>query len=71
MNAVDQNQPPSPTLFKAQDKSSNQEVYFDDQKKAYEWMISHKNWVLKKQEVINWSFPLGQVVAEECWIKVG
>jgi hypothetical protein len=60
----------SSALFKAQDKSSNQEVYFSNPKDAYEWMIAHQSWVLKKREIINWSFPLEQVVTEECWVKI-
>lgn len=60
----------SSALFKAQDKSSNQEVYFSNPQEAYEWMISHQSWVLKKREIINWSFPLEQVVTEECWVKI-
>ena len=61
----------SSPLFKAQDKISNQEVYFSNPKDAYEWMIAHQSWVLKKREVISWSFPLEQVVTEECWVMVG
>lgn len=64
-------QAPYPALFKAQDKNSHEEIYFDTSQAAYEWMISHQHWVLKKREVINWSFPLEQVVTEECWVKVG
>ncbi|MEI6627814.1 MAG: hypothetical protein WCN27_00170 [Alphaproteobacteria bacterium] len=60
----------SSPLFKAQDKSSNQEVYFSSPQEAYEWMIAHQSWVLKKREIINWSFPLEQVVTEECWVKI-
>ena len=61
---------PHPTLFKAQDKLSNQEVFFNTPQEAHAWMRSHKNWVLKKREIVKWSFPLEQVVAEECWVKV-
>lgn len=60
----------SPPLFKAQDKRSNQEVYFSNPKDAYEWMIAHQSWILKKREIINWSFPLERVVTEECWVKI-
>lgn len=68
MNSV--NQVPHPTLFKAQDKHSNQEVFFNTPQEAHAWMLSHKNWVLKKREIVKWSFPLEKVVAEECWVKV-
>ena len=61
---------PSP-LFKALDKNSNQEVYFHNQHEAYEWMFSHKHWILKKREVINWTFPLEKIISKECWIKIG
>lgn len=73
MNSSDQNQEqaPYPALFKAQDKSSNQEVYFETPQEAYEWMISHQSWVLKKRELINWTFPLEEIVTKECWVKVG
>ena len=60
----------SSPLFKAQDKSSDQEVYFSNSQEAYEWMVSHQSWILKKREIINWSFPLEQVVTEECWVKI-
>ena len=62
---------PCPSLFKAQDKISNQEVYFDTPQEAYEWMIYHQHWVLKRREVINWTFPLEQIVSQECWIEIG
>jgi hypothetical protein len=60
----------SSALFKAENKKSNEEVYFNSSQEAYEWMFSHKHWVLKKREVINWTFPLEQIVAEECWVKI-
>lgn len=41
----------SSPLFKVLDKSSNQEVYFHNPHEAYEWMCSHKHWILKKHEV--------------------
>ena len=56
-------------LFKLLDKSSNQAVYFHNE--AYEWMFSHKHWILKKRKVINWTFPLEKIVSKECWIKIG
>lgn len=58
-------------LFKALDKTSNQEVYFHNPHEAYEWMFSHKNWILKKREVINWTFPLEQIVSKEYWVQIG
>ena len=71
MNSSNESKATCPTLFKAQDKSSNEEVYFETPKEAYEWMLSHRNWTLKKRETINWTFPLEQTVAQECWVKVG
>jgi hypothetical protein len=82
MNAIDaptarsvkssnENKATCPTLFKALDKSSNEEVYFETSKEAYEWMLVHRDWILKKRETINWTFPLEQTVAQECWVKVG
>jgi len=62
---------PCPALFKAQDINSNQEVYFDSPQDAYEWMLTHRNWILKKRETINWTFPLEQTVAQECWVRLG
>ncbi len=62
--------PPCPALFKAQDKNSNQEVYFESPKEAYEWMLTHRNWTLKKRETISWTFPLEQVIAKDCWVKI-
>lgn len=62
---------PYPALFKAQDKNSNQEVFFNTPKAAYEWMLSHQGWVLKKKETIYWTFPLEQIIANDCWVKVG
>jgi hypothetical protein len=70
MNVVKKNQSPYSFLFKAEDKKSKQEVFFTTPQEAYAWMLDHKNWILKKREVIKWSFPLEQVVAEECWVKV-
>ena len=70
MNSSTKHQAPCPTLFKAQDKNTNQEVYFETSKEAYEWMLSHQSWILKKREIINWTFPLEQIVAQECWVKV-
>jgi len=70
MNSVNKNQAPYPALFKAQDKYSDQEIFFATLQEAHAWMRAHKNWVLKKREIVKWSFPLEQVVAEECWVKV-
>jgi hypothetical protein len=33
---------PSPALIKTQEKSTNQKVYSEMPKEAYEWMISHQ-----------------------------
>lgn len=57
-------------LFRAKDKYSNQEMYFETSQEAYEWMFSHRDWTLAKREVVNWTFPLEQIVAKECWVKV-
>ena len=54
----------------AENKNSNEEVYCNSLQEAYEWMFSHKHWVLKKREVINWTFPLEQIVSQECWVKI-
>jgi hypothetical protein len=70
MNASNQHQAPHPALFKAQDKSSNQEIYFETPKEAYEWMLIHQGWVLKKRETINWTYPLEQTIAQDCWVKI-
>ena len=61
---------PCPALFKAQDKSSNQEVYFETSKEAYEWMLAHRDWILKKRETITWTFPLEQIIAQDCWVEL-
>ena len=65
-----QNQTTCSALFKAQDKNSNQEIFFETPKDAYEWILNHKNWVLKKREIVKWSFPLEQTVMQECWVRV-
>lgn len=71
MNSSNQNLAPSPALFKAQDKNSTQEMYFESSKEAYEWMFYHQGWVLKKRETVNWTFPLEQIVSQDCWVKIG
>lgn len=71
MKSSNENKATCPTLFKALDKNSNEEVYFETSKEAYEWMLVHRDWILKKRETINWTFPLEQTVAQECWVKVG
>jgi hypothetical protein len=43
---------PHPFLFKAQDENSNQEMYFESPKEAYEWMIYHQNWILKNASLL-------------------
>jgi len=57
-------------LFRAKDKYSNQEMYFETPQEAYEWMFSHRDWTLAKREVINWTFPLEKIISEECWVKI-
>lgn len=59
-----------PTLFKAQNQDSHEEVFFNTFQEAYEWMLIHKNWILKKRKAISWSFPLEQTITKECWVKV-
>lgn len=63
-------QVPHTTLFKAQENHSNREVFFNSSQEAQAWMRAHKNWILKKREIVKWSFPLEQVIAKECWVKV-
>ena len=58
-------------LFKALDKTSNQAVYFDNSHEAYEWMFSNKHWILKKREVIHWTFSLDQFILKQCLVKIG
>jgi hypothetical protein len=70
MNSSNENKASCPALFKAQDKSSNKEVYFETSQEAYEWMLSHRNWILKKRETINWTFPLEQIIAQDCWVEL-
>ena len=53
------------------DKNSNQEMYFHNQHEAYEWMYSHKHWILKKREVIHWTFSLDQFILKQCLVKIG
>jgi len=60
----------SSTLFRAKDKNSAQEVYFETSQEAYEWMFFHRDWILTKREIVNWTFPLEQIVSKEHWIKV-
>lgn len=61
---------PYPALFKAQDKNSGEEIFFDTPKEAYEWMLSHQGWILKKRETVNWTFPLEKIIKKECWVKI-
>jgi len=60
----------SSALFRAKDKYSSQEMYFDTPQEAYEWMFFHRDWILTKREIVNWTFPLEQVISKEYWIKV-
>jgi hypothetical protein len=59
-----------PALFEAENSNKEEVVFFENSQEAYEWMLLHKNWVLKKRETINWTFPLEQIVSQECWVKV-
>ena len=81
MNSIDQNQPlplsqtmakecERPALFKAQDKSSNQEVYFDTSQEAYAWVATHQDWTLKKRENVKRTFPLEKIINQPCWVKM-
>lgn len=71
MTIKNQKIPPCPALFKAQDKNLTQEVYFDDPGEAHQWIHSHQGWILKKREIVNWTFPLEQIISQECWVKIG
>lgn len=68
MNSIDQS--PYSVLFKAKDTKTDQEVFFENPQQAYEWMLTHQNCILKKREIISWSFPLEKTIEQECWIKV-
>lgn len=57
-------------LFRAKDKHSNQEMYFDTPQEAYEWMLAHRDWTLAKRDTIHWTFPLDKIIAKECWVKI-
>lgn len=58
------------TFFRAKDKHSNLEMHFETQQEASEWMLTHRDWVLEKRDVVHWTFPLDKIIAKECWIKV-
>lgn len=65
--------PPSSTssaLFRARDRYSGQERFFDTSLEAFEWMYSHQNWTLAKRETVKWTFPLDRIVDQQCWVKV-
>ena len=57
-------------LFRAKDKHSNQEMYFETSQDAYEWMLTHKDWTLAKRDTLHWTFPLDKIITKECWVKV-
>jgi len=57
-------------LFKAKDKHSNQEMYFETHQEACEWMSTHREWVLTKRDIVRWTFPLDKTIAKECWVKI-
>lgn len=71
MNQLSKIQTPHPTLFKAINPSTHEERFFENTEEALKWVLSHKDWVLKKRETILWTYPLEQVMAQDCWIKVG
>lgn len=60
----------SPALFRAKDRYSDQEMYFKTSQEACEWMLTHRDWILAKREVVNWTFPLEKIIAKECWVNV-
>ena len=59
-----------PALFRAQNKSLNEEVFFTTTQEAQAWMTTHQDWILKKRENVKWAFPLERIISEECWVKV-
>lgn len=63
--------PPYPTLFKASNPSTQEEKVFENSEDALVWALEHRNWILKKRETIYWTFPLEQIIAKDCWVKVG
>jgi hypothetical protein len=71
MNQLITNQAPHPTLFKALNPLTREEKLFQNSEDALTWAISHKDWILKKKETIYWTFPLEQIIANDCWVKVG
>jgi hypothetical protein len=62
---------PYPTLFKVVDPHSNESILFEKAEHAQDWLASHSDWILKKREIVSWTFPLEQTIAEECWVRVG
>lgn len=56
--------------FRAKDKHSNQEMYFETSQEAYEWILTHRDWTLAKRDVVHWTFPLDKIVTKEHWVKV-
>ena len=61
---------PCPTLFKAVDPQSNEVILFEKAEQAENWLATHQGWILKKREVVSWTYPLERTIAEECWVKV-
>jgi len=57
-------------LFRAKDKHSNLEMLFETHQEACEWMLTHRDWTLEKRDIVRWTFPLGKIIAKECWVKV-
>lgn len=60
----------SSALFRAKDKNSAQEMYFDTPQEAYEWVLSHREWTLAKRDILHWTFPLDKIITKECWVKI-
>ena len=70
MNQLKTFQAPHPILFKALNPTTSEEKLFENSEEAYTWVISHKNWILKKRETILWTYPLEQIIANDCWVKI-
>jgi hypothetical protein len=63
--------PTCPTLFKAINPHSNESILFENGEYAKDWLATHHGWILKKREIVSWTFPLEQTISEECWVRVG
>lgn len=71
MNLENQNSLPCPTLFKAINPLTLEEKLLTNPEEALAWAMTHKGWILKKKETIYWTFPLEQIIAKDCWVKIG